>query len=193
MRRGYNFELVEANEPALLPGEEWKEWGKHKISNIGRVTDSHGVVKTPIPRADGYAFVEISRKTMLIHRLVAELFLPPPLAGQTQVVHINGKGNEWWNLRWATPSQNILHAHKDPKRKSSAPMSSKKVQVRKAGTEDWRCFASASAAARELRINIGSISRCCKDNARVREAQTQNACQLPSQMAETAARHRQLK
>lgn len=44
----------------------------------------------------------------LVHRLVAEAFLPEPLAGQTDVCHNNGKpgDNRVSNLRWDTHKGN---------------------------------------------------------------------------------------
>ena len=86
-------------------------------------------IKAPNPAANGYTSVKIEGKDMYIHRLVAELFLPPPGPGQTQVNHKVGKGNQWWNLEWATQSENIRHSYAtNPNRESNVSKLSKKVR-----------------------------------------------------------------
>ena len=162
----YTFEFDEPNEPPLLEDEEWKKWGSGEISNLGRYKDYKGVVKTPTPKSDGYAYVRIDGKVDLMHILVAKLFLPPPENGQTQVDHKNGKGNQWWNLRWVTPSENIQHSHADPNRKSNASKISKKVRLRKVGTTEWQYFNSATEAARILGLWSTHITKICCDNER---------------------------
>ena len=102
----------------------------------------------------------IAQKNVYIHRLVAQLFLPPPKPGETQVDHINGKGNQHFNLRWATPSENIKHSYTDPNRRSNAPMLSKKVRCRKVGSSEWQVFPSCSEAARVLGVGSGAICGC---------------------------------
>ena len=162
------FEFAEPDEPPVLPGEQWKEWGPVEISNLGRYKDCRGVVKTPKPCRNGYASVVIARKNILIHRLVAKLFLPPPAPGQTQVDHINGKGNEHWNLRWATPSENMKHSFADPNRKSGAPKKSKKIRCRKLGSKEWKVFPSEMEASRILGVSQSSIGWSCRKNASAR-------------------------
>ena len=160
----YIFQFDEPNEPPLLEGEEWKKWGSGQISNMARYKDCFGVVKTPSPEANGYASVQTDRERVYIHVLVAKLFLPPPETGQTQVDHINGKGNQWWNLRWVTPFENMQHSQADPNRKSGGPKRSKKVRVQKIGSSQWRVFDSGADAARILGLNMGSFSTCCRSN-----------------------------
>ena len=52
----------------------------------------------------------------LIHRLVAEYFLPAPLEGQTIVAHIDHEklNNVWTNLKWMTPEENYDHQKRSP-------------------------------------------------------------------------------
>jgi len=161
----YYFEFTEPNEPTLLSGEVWKKWDAVEISNLGRYKDQRGVVKTPKPETSGYARVTIGGTHMYVHRLVAQLFLPPPEPGQTEVDHINGKGNQQWNLRWATRSENIKHSHTDPERKSNAPTISKKVRCRKVGSSEWHIFPSSHEASRKLGIWQGNIIRSCRNHA----------------------------
>lgn len=53
------------------------------------------------------------QKRFLVHRLVAEYFLPAPTLEQTQVNHIdnNSLNNCVTNLEWCTPSENMQHSH----------------------------------------------------------------------------------
>jgi hypothetical protein len=162
---GYAVVLGEPNERPLLEGEEWKPYGKAKISNLGRYEDCRGGIKTPTLAPSGYAQVMIDWKNELMHRLVAKLFLPPPRPGQTQVDHIFGMGNQWWNLRWATPSDNIKHSFVDPDRKSNALKLSKKVRCRRVGTTEWRVFVSGEEAGRVLGLRGGNVRGCCRANA----------------------------
>ena len=135
---------------------------KPQISSLGRYKDSRGVVKTPNRNKDGYRTIQIQNKTYLNHRVVAICFELPRKEGQTQVNHINRvRGDDWLeNLEWATPAENNEHSRAtNPDRKSSALKLSKPVKGRKAGSNDeWVSYPSASAAARELELNVGNVS-----------------------------------
>ena len=68
------------------------------------------------------------------------------------------------NLAWATPAEKNQHSHyTNADRKSNAPKQSKPVLGRRHGSEEeWVEYESSSAAARELGLNPGSISACCR-------------------------------
>jgi hypothetical protein len=101
--------------------EEWKDVpgyeGLYEISDLGNVksTYSNKILK---PSADRYGYVRFSatknkkQKTLRIHRLVAELFVPNQ-NNLPQVNHIDGiKLNcTKLNLEWSTDSNNKLHAY----------------------------------------------------------------------------------
>ena len=55
-----------------------------------------------------YAMVSVDGKPYLVHRLVAETFLPNP-EGKTQVDHIlrDSLDNNVCQIKWATPTENI--------------------------------------------------------------------------------------
>ena len=52
----------------------------------------------------------------LIHRLVAEYFLPKPKADETKVAHLdyNKLNNRVSNLKWMTPEENYIHQQNSP-------------------------------------------------------------------------------
>ena len=98
---GYEFRQGEPNEPAVLPGEVWKPYESAKVSSLGRFEDSNGIVKTPIPAADGYVSVMINGKTHSIHILIAKAFDLPRRDDQNEVNHKDGNpsNNRLDNLR----------------------------------------------------------------------------------------------
>ena len=113
--------------------EVWREvprYPRYLVSNLGGVrskdiVSSHwrggtrvhkGVIFTPSPSTPGYLIVclyyqPMRRRTVTVHRIVAEAFLPK-VEGKNYVNHRNGnkKDNRASNLEWCTPSENIQHA-----------------------------------------------------------------------------------
>jgi hypothetical protein len=73
-----------------------------------RFLSLHNKTKAGYPRAE--LFNEDGSKWHLIHRLVAEAYLPNQ-KNKPQVNHINGvkSNNILFNLEWATPSENQKH------------------------------------------------------------------------------------
>lgn len=69
-------------------------------------------VRKPHLNRDGYFYIGLNmskiRKTLKIHRLVAETFLSS-VQGKTHVDHIDGnkQNNHYLNLRWCTHAENI--------------------------------------------------------------------------------------
>lgn len=121
--------------------EEWRQtaWDYIEISNLGNVRtrdigrfflfyDRHNKLFKPTTRLTkshtmsiqennkGYLFVCAKengrRKNLLIHRLVAEAFIPNP-ENKPEVNHIDGNphNNRVDNLEWVTSSENRKHAY----------------------------------------------------------------------------------
>lgn len=91
--------------------------GLYQVSNCGRVKSFyHGgrILKQSLKR--GYMFVELylntNGKIHIVHRLVAQAFIPNPL-NKLEVNHINGikTDNRVENLEWVTRSENEQHAY----------------------------------------------------------------------------------
>ena len=65
------------------------------------------------PGSGGYVLVNImvdrKRTPRRVHHLVAELFLPPPVSGQTEIRHLDGNPQNCHaeNLAWGTHQENM--------------------------------------------------------------------------------------
>ncbi|MET3559316.1 hypothetical protein ABID29_002470 [Streptococcus rupicaprae] len=165
--------------------------GLYEVSNLGRVKsldkivpkwDGVRLLKGRILKGSvtqfGYHKVILTknkhRRTIFVHRLVAEAFLEndnPKI--KTQVNHIDGDklNNETGNLEWVSASENIKHAFsigikKVSKKQTEAiknlgENSNKRVlQLNPEGQiiQEWHSITEASKI---LNINMSSISMCC--------------------------------
>jgi len=90
----------------------------YEVSSLGKVRNTHTRhVLKPAPNSQGYLCVllykgsKASRRSFLVHRLVAEAFLANP-STLPQVNHRNGQkqDNRAFNLEWCTPAHNMRHA-----------------------------------------------------------------------------------
>lgn len=87
---------------------------RYQISNLGTVINSQKPLRT-YTNNTGYLALKLCSDTgvrhYLVHRLVAETFLPR-VPGKNVVNHIDGnkQNNRWSNLEWVTTAENLSHA-----------------------------------------------------------------------------------
>lgn len=108
----FDFEAVKPEEWRAVVGFE----GLYEISNAGRVRSvARGTLIALVPNIkSGYIYASLSggyRRTIQVHRLVAEAFLPRP----PDCHHVNHKNfersdNRVENFEWCTPAQNTAHS-----------------------------------------------------------------------------------
>ncbi len=163
----------------MIDKEIWKSIknfeGKYLVSNLGNVFSNH--IKRNLKLQNnkhGYIYCNLSikkgsTKYSLIHRLVAEAFIPNP-ENKPEVNHIDGnkKNNSVDNLEWVTSKENIDHAFKNNLRNSktlikNGEIKSKKVYQLDINTKEiLRVWNSAKQIKRELNYDDSYISLCCK-------------------------------
>lgn len=145
--------------------EEWKPIkgyeGLYEVSNLGRVkslnylhTGKEGILKANKDN-DGYLYVNLYKnnkmKSCTIHRLVAIAFVENP-EGYNEVNHIdkNRENSKASNLEWCSRQYNVDYSQ------SKAVIGIDKVSGLIVE------FISAKEAARQIGIDNGNISKCCK-------------------------------
>lgn len=121
---------------------------------------------------NGYLYVDLykdgKRHRKYVHRIVAEAYIPNPL-NLPFVNHIDGnpKNNNYKNLEWCTPKQNVEHASKvlgAMKQYETANHNRKKkvMQIDVVTQKVIAVFDSIREAERQTGINSAYISQICK-------------------------------
>ena len=173
--------------------------GRYKIGNKGtiiglsrskdnRYNNKQWILKQ-YENKNGYMYVTLQkdkkRKTIKVHRLVAEHFIENP-NNYPCVNHIdsNRKNNDVSNLEWVTHKQNMEHAVKNHRFDNMAKLNSERMKGNKLNGYIYaneitkkkiiQCdlddnfikeYESISEASRQTGINIMSIS-CCANKKR---------------------------
>ena len=96
-------------------GYEVAEYKGYYVTKCGKVFNRYGRELKPSLNKGGYKFLSLSHqgktKTTMLHRMLAECFIPNP-NNYPQINHKDGNklNNELSNLEWCTPSYNVQHA-----------------------------------------------------------------------------------
>lgn len=175
-----------------MEAEIWKPIkgyeGQYDVSNLGNIRSLsyHQTEKikklSPFPDKKGYLQVDLRKRSIKVHRIVAETFIPNP-ENKQQINHIDGNksNNRVENLEWCTQSENQKHAYKNGlKPKSVARSKTKEVkdllnkyrnesnEKRKTpviatniATGEKYQFESQSEASRQLGVPQRSVGRIC--------------------------------
>jgi len=152
----------------------------YQVSNLGNVRSlnyqGHGYVRNLVPKVNnrGRLWVELRKgeriRQMLIHRLVAEAFIPNPNEFP-QINHKdeNPKNNNVCNLEWCTCSYNVKYScDRHPERaknRKSSPTRRRMLQKNVVQTDldgnVIKVWEDCRTICTEKHYNQWSISQCC--------------------------------
>lgn len=146
--------------------------GLYQVSNHGNVRSLFRYKKTLKPWAIGTGYLMVylskgkSRRAFLVHRLVANAFIPNP-ENKPQVNHLdeNRANNNVSNLEWCTCRENHNHGshnEKISKANRNHPQKSKPVEQCTPNGEFICFYPSIAEAARKTGMNNSEICSCCQ-------------------------------
>lgn len=152
------------------PNRVWRNirgFDGYKVSNDGYVySEKTRRILNRINNNKGYYHICLTvdgkMQYQLLHRLIAEAFIPNP-EGKPFINHIDGnkKNNKIENLEWVTNQENIRHAFEIGLMKGR-PSNRKKaiLQIDKDTKQVIKEYSSQLEASKELNIHVGSLSQC---------------------------------
>ena len=154
-------EIVNDDEPPI--GIELEQFLGYIITEDGRVY-SHYKNKILKPQLNGndYYRITISDKTVYIHHLVAQAYLPPKKP-EEEIDHINGNrtDNRACNLRWCNRSENRQNSlQNNPKQ--LAHLQKRVIKLDRDTEQVIEEFNGVKEASRKCSVNSGSIVKACK-------------------------------
>jgi hypothetical protein len=151
--------------------------GMYQVSNLGRIRGLDRIIKRNginykwksriiigDRKKDYYIRVNLCKEGIyerfLVHRLVAEAFIPN-LENKPMVNHKNGikTDNRLENLELVTAKENTQHAIKNNLRK---PQITKKIRQFDRQMNFIKLWSSAREAGTKLKINCSHIYECCQ-------------------------------
>ena len=133
--------------------------GLYAITSCGKVWSYRSKKFLEQSNVGGYRQVNLSKdgvkKMCLVHRLVAEAYIPNP-DNKPQVSHKDEVRDHNWigNLEWTTAKENCNYGTHNERLSKSMSKAVYCVELEKQ-------FYGASVAARELGLNQQNISACC--------------------------------
>ncbi len=167
--------------------EEWRDVvgyeGLYMVSSCGRVRNNRrNRILRPASSPEQYLTVSlwkgIIQKTLRIHRLVAEAFIPNP-QNKRCVNHMSGNriDNNISNLEWTTHGENLLHAYRELNRQPPRtwagrtaelnPNSKAIIQIDTTTKAIVAEYPSAKMAQDITGIHKGNIGMCCRGIRRI--------------------------
>lgn len=120
-KRTYTYRRDLLSSAEVIPN--FPSYGISRCGTIIRVVDSPrgpwkaGMVVKPNNSSNGYPYVKLCHGgkygMLMVHRLMAQMFLPQPRPDQNQVNHLNGIRDDYRleNLEWCNQSENMLHSY----------------------------------------------------------------------------------
>lgn len=131
--------------------------GLYAITSCGKVW-SYRAQKFLKPSDNGIGYLKVSLykdgkvESRFVHRLVAEAYIPNP-ENKTEINHKDENKEHNWlsNLEWTTHKENMNYGTR------------KVIMAKPIYCEELdKVFPSAHEAGRQLGIDYGGISKCCK-------------------------------
>ena len=150
--------------------EEWRPVvgyeGRYEVSSLGRIRR----VKIIIPSKKKHGYMQVSlvdgngvRKSLRLHRIVAEAFLPNP-DGKPQVNHRDEdpENNRADNLEWATAEENTNYGSRTARAAAKNGSKTPVLQIDPKTLKVVAEYPGQSVAARETGISLASINACLR-------------------------------
>ena len=140
----------------------------HEIAH-GRAYAGRGERTHSLNRRKGclYNRVTIGGRHILVHRLVAEAYVPNP-DNKPQVNHIDGdkRNNEASNLEWVTASENVRHSFLTGLHTKDGMERSRRANSKRVYVDGEREYDSLTEACAELGVDISNASACAAGRLR---------------------------